>query len=246
MPSDKRTRQREGRLARQEAIEAVRRQQARRRRIFTLGIPIAIVVALLVLLNRGGDDEGTTLSVADECPSAAATGPRRTSFEEAPGNCIEEGKTYRATVATTKGTFTITLDPERAPKTVSNFVFLARNHYYDGITFHRIIPGFVVQGGDPEGTGSGGPGYQFADELPKAGEYKVGSVAMANSGPDTNGSQFFIVTGQQGVQLPPSYSLFGQVTRGMDVVKKLEAVGTPGQGTPTEEVKMTKVTITES
>jgi peptidylprolyl isomerase len=130
---------------------------------------------------------------------------------------------------------------------VNNFVFLARNKFYDGVKFHRIIPGFVVQGGDPQGTGQGGPGYQFADELPtQTGGYRIGSVAMANSGPDTNGSQFFIVTGAEGIQLPPKYSLFGTVTAGMDTtVKALEAVGTPGAGTPSEEVVMTSVRITE-
>jgi peptidylprolyl isomerase/peptidyl-prolyl cis-trans isomerase B (cyclophilin B) len=241
MPSDKRARQREGRQSRQEALEAMRRQQARRRRIFTLGIPIAIALAMLVFLNRGGGDEAQGL--AELCPAKTT---RTTAFEDAPANCVNPEKTYRAVVKTSKGDFTITLDAKKAPKTVSNFIFLAQNRYYDGVGFHRIIPGFVVQGGDPEGTGSGGPGYQFADELPREGEYKIGSVAMANSGPNTNGSQFFVITGQQGVQLPPSYSLFGQVTRGMDVVKKLEAVGTPGQGTPSEEVRMTSVRITES
>ena len=108
-----------------------------------------------------------------------------------------------------------------------------------------MIPGFVAQGGDPQGTGSGGPGYAFADELPKAGAYKIGSVAMANSGPNTNGSQFFVITGDQGASLPPSYSLFGAVTDGMDVVKKIEADGDPS-GKPKTVHRMVKVTIEES
>jgi cyclophilin family peptidyl-prolyl cis-trans isomerase len=148
-------------------------------------------------------------------------------------------------VETDVGTFNVALDAKAAPKTVNNFVFLAREHFYDGVTFHRVIPGFVVQGGDPQGNGSGGPGYKFADELPKAGAYKVGSLAMANSGPNTNGSQFFIITGSQGTQLPPNYSLFGNVNSGMDVVKNIEAGGS-SSGTPTTVHKMTRVTITES
>jgi cyclophilin family peptidyl-prolyl cis-trans isomerase len=148
-------------------------------------------------------------------------------------------------VDTDVGTFTVALDAKAAPKTVNNFVFLAREHFYDGLTFHRVIPGFVVQGGDPQGNGSGGPGYKFGDELPKAGAYKVGSLAMANSGPNTNGSQFFIVTGPQGAQLPPNYSLFGSVSSGIDVVKTIEAAGSQS-GTPTTVHKMTKVTIAES
>ena len=107
----------------------------------------------------------------------------------------------------------IALDAAGAPKTVNNFVFLARWHYYDGIVFHRIIPGFMCQGGDPEGSGRGGPGYRFDDELPAPGRYEIGSLAMANAGPNTNGSQFFIVSGPDGCSLPPSYSLFGKVVR---------------------------------
>ena len=168
-----------------------------------------------------------------------------TSFSAPPPMCITTGKTYSATVETDAGTFTVALDAKAAPKTVNNFVFLAREHFYDGLTFHRVIPGFVVQGGDPQGTGSGGPGYKFADELPKAGAYKVGSLAMANSGPNTNGSQFFIITGPQGTQLPPKYSLFGTVISGLDVVKQIEAGGS-SSGTPTATHKMTKMTINET
>ena len=124
-----------------------------------------------------------------------------------------------------KGRWSIALDPLAAPQTVNSFVFLARYHYYDGIVFHRIIPGFVLQGGDPTGTGTGGPGYRFEDELPDAGRYKVGSLAMANAGPDTNGSQFFIISGPDGVRLPPLYSLFGKVVTGLDVVEQDRQTG---------------------
>ena len=144
--------------------------------------------------------------------------------------------------------FRSALDVKSAPKTVNNFVVLARYKYFDGIAFHRIIPGFVLQGGDPQQTGLGGPGYKFEDELPKAGSYKVGSLAMANSGANTNGSQFFVISGPTGTSLPPQYSLFGQVTQGLEVVKAIEDVGIAGtqDGKPSEVVKILSVTIKET
>jgi len=160
--------------------------------------------------------------------------------------CIDPAKTYTATMVTNKGTMTIALDPLAAPLAVNNFVVLARYHYYDGVGFHRIIPGFVIQGGDPQGTGRGGPGYKFADELPRPGRYEIGSLAMANAGPNTNGSQFFIICGPSGMGLPPQYSLFGKVVDGLDVVAELEKAGSPGAGTPTQKVFMESVTVTES
>ena len=139
--------------------------------------------------------------------------------------CIDVAKTYIAAVTTDIGSFEITLDAKQAPTTVNNFVFLARHRYYDGIVFHRVIAGFMAQTGDPQGTGRGGPGYKFADELPAAGAYQLGSVAMANAGPNTNGSQFFVITGAEGTRLPAKYALFGRVTSGMDVVRAIEADG---------------------
>jgi cyclophilin family peptidyl-prolyl cis-trans isomerase len=159
--------------------------------------------------------------------------------------CIDVNKRYTASMVTSKGTLTIALDPLAAPQTVNNFVVLARYHYFDGIVFHRIIPGFVLQGGDPTGTGRGGPGYRFADELPKAGRYELGSLAMANAGPNTNGSQFFVISGPSGVRLPPQYSLFGKVVAGLDVVAAIDALGT-SSGTPKETVTIESVTVTEA
>jgi cyclophilin family peptidyl-prolyl cis-trans isomerase len=149
-------------------------------------------------------------------------------------------------MVTSKGTMTLALDPLGAPNTVNSFVFLARYHYFDGIAFHRIIPGFVIQGGDPDGNGRGGPGYRFADELPKPGRYELGSLAMANAGPNTNGSQFFIISGPDGQRLPPQYSLFGKVVAGLDVVAALDAVGSPGAGKPKERVVIESVTVSET
>lgn len=265
MPSEKRQRQKERLYASQQANVAAERRAAQRRRVIAGVGALALVAAVVFLVSRAQDDKtraqddktdvatkgnkeakaGAKIPISADCPKADGSSPKKTTFTKAPGNCIDVSKTYTAQVKTTKGDFTITFDPKRAPKTVNNFVVLARHHFYDGIKFHRIIPGFVVQGGDPKGNGSGGPGYQFADELPKQGDYKIGSLAMANSGPNTNGSQFFVITGPQGVSLPPQYSLFGQVTAGMDVVKAIEKIGSPGEGTPKEEVKMQTVTITE-
>ena len=178
------------------------------------------------------------------CPKADGSSPKTEKFSAPPQLCIDTSKTYTATMSTDVGTMQIALDAKAAPMTVNNFVFLARYHFFDGLTFHRVIPGFVVQGGDPQGTGAGGPGYTFADELPAAGAYKIGSLAMANSGANTNGSQFFIIVGSEGAQLPPQYSLFGMVTSGIDVAHKIEADGT-AQGTPKVVHKMVSVTITE-
>ena len=183
-----------------------------------------------------------------ECPAADGSSPRTQKFSGPPPMCIDPAKTYTATMVTNKGTMTIALDPVAAPNTVNNFVVLARYHYYDGIIFHRIIQGFMCQGGDPTGTGRGGPGYKFNDELPKPREYQIGSVAMANSGPNTNGSQFFVISGAAGASLQPNYSLFGQVVQGLDVVQAIDAVGIPGtqDGKPSEVVKINLITIKES
>ena len=180
-----------------------------------------------------------------DCPEPDGSSPKRQKFDAPPPMCIDPSKRYTAEMATSHGAMRIALDPVRAPKTVNNFVFLARYHYFDGIVFHRIIPGFVLQGGDPEGSGRGGPGYRFEDELPPPGRYELGSLAMANAGPNTNGSQFFVISGPDGVRLPPQYSLFGQVVSGMDVVTKIDALGTRS-GDPKEKVVIDSVTITES
>ncbi|MCY3619421.1 MAG: peptidylprolyl isomerase [Acidimicrobiaceae bacterium] len=160
--------------------------------------------------------------------------------------CIDATKRYTATMDTSMGTITIALDAATAPLTVNNFVVLSRYHYYDGVIFHRIINGFVCQGGDPTGTGRGGPGYRFADELPKPGRYEIGSLAMANAGPNTNGSQFFLISGPNGAGLPPQYSLFGKVVSGLDVVDAMQRVDTDRNDRPLTDVTINSVTITES
>ncbi|HUZ21363.1 MAG TPA: peptidylprolyl isomerase [Acidimicrobiales bacterium] len=180
-----------------------------------------------------------------ECPPADGSAAKTQHFDEVPPMCIDLSKRYTAEMRTTKGSMTLALDAIGAPRTANNFVFLARYHYFDDVAFHRIIPGFVVQGGDPTGSGAGSPGYRFEDELPPPGRYEIGSLAMANAGPDTNGSQFFIISGPQGTQLPPLYSLFGKVVSGLDVLEAIEKTGS-GSGRPAERVLIESVTITEA
>lgn len=178
-------------------------------------------------------------------PPADGSAPKTQRFPGPPPMGIDLSKRYSAEMVTSKGTMVFHLDALAAPRTVNNFVFLARYRYFEGIAFHRVIPGFVIQGGDPEGTGAGGPGYRFEDELPPAGKYQLGSLAMANAGPDTNGSQFFVISGPDGVRLPPLYSYFGQLVSGRDVLAAIDAVGSKS-GAPREQVRIESVTISEA
>lgn len=177
-------------------------------------------------------------------PPFDGSAPVRQKFDSPPEMGIDPSKRYTATMSTSMGDMVIALDAARSPQTVNSFVFLALHHYYDGVIFHRIIKGFVCQGGDPDGTGRGGPGYNFADELPKPGQYQIGSLAMANAGPNTNGSQFFLISGSQGVRLPPSYALFGQVVKGLEVVEAMQNVETGSGDRPKVPVIINSVTIT--
>jgi len=195
-----------------------------------------------------GTDSGGGAACADRPPSEE---PSPATYSEPPPTVIEEAATYTATLATSCGDIVIELDAELAPMTVNNFVFLSREGFYDGLSFHRVAAGFVIQGGDPEGTGRGGPGYSFPDELPTDG-YPPGSVAMANSGPDTNGSQFFIVTGDASA-LPNDYTRFGRVVDGLDVARLVEGLADPDADPfdpstqrPTREVFIDSVRIEET
>jgi cyclophilin family peptidyl-prolyl cis-trans isomerase len=171
-------------------------------------------------------------------------------YSAPPAMKVDPAKTYTATLKTNKGTVTAELYPKDAPVTVNNFVCLAEDGYYNNTPFHRIVSGFVIQGGDPTGTGSGGPGYQFNDE-PVSKDYEKGILAMANAGPNTNGSQFFIVLDDLRGRLPKNYTIFGRVTSGQDVVDAIAntptAVGRSGEkSTPTEPVTLESVNISES
>jgi cyclophilin family peptidyl-prolyl cis-trans isomerase len=167
-----------------------------------------------------------------------------------PAMAIDPEKTYTAEIKTNYGTITVEFYPEDAPQTVNNFICLAKAGYYDNTPFHRIISGFVIQGGDPTGTGRGGPGYKFNDE-PISKDYLKGTLAMANAGPNTNGSQFFIVLDNLTGRLPKNYTVFGQVTSGLDVVDQIAAVpvvrSDSGENSkPSQSVMLESVTVTES
>jgi cyclophilin family peptidyl-prolyl cis-trans isomerase len=157
---------------------------------------------------------------------------------------LDLSKSYSANLDTNHGEIVIEFDAERSPNTVNNFVFLAREGFYDGVVFHRVIENFMVQGGDPTGTGRGGPGYRFRDELEGEGKYRRGTVAMANAGPNTNGSQFFICHTEVG--LPHSYTIFGQVTSGLETVDSIATTPTDASDRPKQEVVIRKLEISES
>lgn len=163
-------------------------------------------------------------------------------YDSAPPMTVDPAKTYTATIETNQGTMTAELFVEDAPMTVNNFVFLANDGFYDGTIFHRVIPGFMIQGGDPTGTGSGGPGYKFNNE-PVKRPYNRGTLAMANAGRNTNGSQFFIMHADY--PLPPDYTIFGKLTSGEDVLDKIAGTKTGAQDRPREEQKMIEVTVKE-
>ncbi|MDP5273978.1 peptidylprolyl isomerase [Chengkuizengella axinellae] len=178
------------------------------------------------------------------------------SWDKPPEMQIDPNKSYSAIIQTTKGEFTVELFADIAPITVNNFVFLANENFYDGIIFHRIIETFMIQTGDPLGTGRGGPGYQFEDELDTPHQYEPGILAMANSGENTNGSQFFICTGEdsRNLNMYPNYTIFGKVTEGMETVTNIAKTpvtmnpngGDPTPSMPTEEVKIESIEIIES
>lgn len=232
----------------------------------TVAVVGAIIVAGLAvwfLSGSGGDDEtaggtdstektATTVEATGEptpCPPAEGSPERVASFTGPPESCIDTDTTsYSATFVTTEGEFTAELDALAAPRTVNNFVVLSRYGYYDGVPFHRIVPGFVIQAGDGDGEpwGTNELGYTIADELPDSADaYADYSLAMANAGADTNGSQFFVVLPGGGAQLTPDYSWFGQVTEGQDVVDAIGALGGPDQQ-PTTEVLIDTVEIIET
>ena len=195
-----------------------------------LGRVVVLAALAAAVVGCSSDDPAAD----DGCPPPEGTEERTTTFDAPPPMCIDPDATYVAEVSTSAGDITIELDAAASPLAVNNFVFLARNHYYDGVEFHRVVPGFVVQGGDATGDppGTGGPGYTFADELPDSADaYRPGTVAMANRGPDTNGSQFFIVL--EGGSFDPLYSVLGQVTGGFDTtVSAIADSASPSGATP--------------
>ena len=256
------------REARQQRVDDVRRKATKWGITIVVGLGLVVGIAALggafsseesssEASVEAGDASAENTSASEtetsepsvECPPADGSANQQQSFDNAPPICIDSDASYSAEIVTNKGTLVVELDQSRAPLAVNNFVTLARYHYFDNTECHRIIPGFMAQCGDPTATGTGGPGYRFADELPEAGEYQIGSLAMANSGPDTNGSQFFIISGATGVNLPPNYTLFGQVTEGLDsTLPALDAAGNPESNgvPPLEQVIIESVTIIEA
>jgi cyclophilin family peptidyl-prolyl cis-trans isomerase len=189
------------------------------------------------------------LSGQSPCPAVDGSSAPKKSFAAAPPMCIQKSATYRAVIETSEGTIKVLLDSQ-TPLTTNNFVYLSRYHFYDGLTFHRVVPDFVIQGGDPTGTGQGTPGYEFQDELPTVKSYPIGALAMANgrpANPNTNGSQFFITVGSLAAGMPVEYPLFGSVTDGRAVLKKIGALGpdpaADPTGKPSKMVTIKSITI---
>lgn len=202
-------------------------------------------MAVLAVLGAGVSVGSTTAAThAAGCPKVKTPKPRSES-RKPPKKPLDAHKTWTATVKTSCGSFTIRLDVKDSPHTTASFVSLARSHYFDNTIFHRVVPGFVIQGGDPTATGTGGPGYSTVDKPPATAKYSVGTVAMAaapNDPPGKAGSQFFVVTGK--ISLPPIYALLGKVTKGMAVVQAIGKLGQrTEQGTPTRIVVIRTVTI---
>jgi cyclophilin family peptidyl-prolyl cis-trans isomerase len=208
--------------------------------VFAL-VAVAVVAAILIARSGGSDDGGSTSAAG--CTEVSPPEPKRASLE-APKQTVKQGEPLDAVVETSCGTFTIALDSARAPKTVNSFVFLSEEGFYDGLAFHRIVPGFVIQGGDPLGDGTGGPGYSVDERPPSNLAYTKGVVAMAKSGaepPGRSGSQFFVVLGAD-AGLPPEYALVGRVDEGFDVVKRIGELGTPAEK-PKQTVLIEKISI---
>ncbi len=283
---EKRARQKAARAARLAELERARKRKANIRRFTVIGFIAILVIGIIALAGGFSNSKSSTtttttttsttssststttavsarqatadaVAVAAGCPSSPSTPLTQTKYSKPPALTIDTSATYKATVKTDVGTFVITLDAKESPIAVNSFVFLARHDFFNCVIFHRVIPGLVVQGGDPTGTGSGGPGYEYAEQGPPvvakgAVQYPLGSVAMANSNspastdPNTNGSQFFIVTGSSGETLSNDYVLFGQVTSGMSVVDKINDDGSTSGVPPTVTHRMLSVTITQS
>lgn len=203
--------------------------------------------ALLLASACGGDDGDSTAS--DGCEEVESPEPRPEGRRKAPNKPLEEGTTYELVIETNCGSFTIQLDQKSAPETTASLVALARDGFYDNTVIHRVVPSFVIQGGDPTGTGSGGPGYQTVDRPPRNAKYTRGVVAMAKSGddpPGAAGSQFFVVTAVD-AGLPPEYAIVGKVTKGLfETVQDIDHLGDAQTEKPTQTVLVERVRVQTS
>jgi cyclophilin family peptidyl-prolyl cis-trans isomerase len=251
--ADKRERQRQNReaarLERERLMKRDRRLRALRGLLFVL-VPVVILAIVFSVLS-GGDSKDTTAAKKNGCTTVPSDYkiPAKDTAQQAPQLIIDPNTTYTALIGTSCGPITVALDAKAAPTAVNNFVSLAKSGFYDGTPWHRAAKDFVIQGGDPKGDGTGGPGYSVPGETP-TDHYPIGAVAAAKTGSEaagTMGSQFFIVIGSQGATLPNDYSRFGSVSKGIDVAKKIGSFAPKaGDGPPTQKVLINKVTITES
>jgi len=224
--------------------------------------PALLALLSLSLIAAGCGDDDETSSQGEEtqaqtateaaspggCTQVEAPAPKPDGGQTKPSSQLQAGKTYEVEIDTNCGAFTIRLDQRTSPATAASFASLARDGFFDGTVFHRIVPGFVIQGGDPTGTGTGGPGYSTVDRPPADARYTEGVVAMAKSAqeaPGTGGSQFYVVTGAD-AGLPPEYALLGKVTDGLDVVRKIGALGDPATEQPLQVVVIEKASVSES
>jgi peptidyl-prolyl cis-trans isomerase B (cyclophilin B) len=212
------------------------------------GITIALVAAALAHANCGDDEDGdgaTAAASEDECAQVDAPPPKDERFDR-PGQVLSRGEKASAVVETSCGTFEIALDTRGSPKTANSFAFLAEEGLYDETLFHRIAPGFVIQGGDPKGDGTGGPGYSVSEPPPDDAEYLKGTVAMAKTAvepPGESGSQFFVVTAPADAGLPAEYAVLGEVDKGIEVVERIGELGDPTTEQPTQTVVIEGITI---
>ncbi len=266
--SSRRSRNRQ--LAKLAARRQAERRRKQRQRAIAIVVSLGLVGAaglFVFVAFKGGNP--TPAASGTPTPSATASGQLGTvlpsqppkevacgakqpkdalspkpQFAQPPKLAIDPAKTYSATFEMSCGDIVVRLLADESPETVNSFVFLADEGFFDGQRFHRIANSIdVIQGGDPTGTGSGGPGYSIPDELESGLAFRVGTLAMANAGPDTGGSQFFFITGPKGLQLPPNYTIFGQIVKGLDVAKRIQKLPVSGE-TPTQAVYIEKVTIT--
>ena len=209
---------------------------------------LALALLATVAAGCGGGDDEATAPAGGECESVEAPAPREPEAREAPADPVTAGTSYSLALETSCGTFTVALDTRLAPETTASLVALARDGYFDDTVFHRIVPGFVIQGGDPTQTGGGGPGYSTIDVPPPGSTYVKGVVAMAKAPtepPGASGSQFFVVTGED-IGLPSEYAIVGEVTEGLDVVERIGELGDPTTEQPTQPVVIKTVTVKET
>lgn len=251
--AEKRERQKQNRAAANEAqLQAQKRKRRNRslRNLAFLLLPVIAIFAWSQFRSSSNDSSknSTTSSTTRKTSSTTVKPVKKNTNQKAPVLTLDPTKKYTATMETTDGTMVIDLDAKNAPIATNNFVFLSRQGFYDGLTFHRIVKDFVIQGGDPQGDGQGGPGYKVPGEVP-TNNYEIGSIAAAKTGDDAPGlfgSQFFIVTGDQGVGLPNEYARFGKVTSGLDVALKIQDSPTGSNDKPKKPIYIVKISITES